>query len=53
MKKVLSIFAVAVMCVGLFSCEDDSSIEETQALYENLSDSDATDGGQVDNDDRD
>ncbi|MEM7381345.1 MAG: hypothetical protein AAF361_09145 [Bacteroidota bacterium] len=52
MKKVLSIFAVAVMCVGLFSCEDESSIEETQALYENLGETDATDNHQVDDDDR-
>lgn len=37
MKKAVSIFAVLVMSFGLFSsCEEDSSMEETQALYENI-----------------
>ena len=36
MKKVVSIFAVLVMSVGLFSCENDNSLAEDQALYENL-----------------
>lgn len=52
MKKVLSVLAVVVMSVGLFSCEADSSVEETQALYENLGEIDATDGNQVDDDGR-
>lgn len=46
MKKVLSVFAVVVMSVGLFSCEADSSVEETQALYE-LEEVDATDDDSV------
>ena len=33
MKKVLSIFAVAVFTLGLFSCESDN-LAETQTLYE-------------------
>lgn len=33
MKKVLSIFAIAVFSFGLLSCEADSSAED-QALYE-------------------
>ncbi|WP_339709947.1 hypothetical protein [uncultured Kriegella sp.] len=36
MKKVVSIFAVLVMSFGLFSCEEDSNAEDTQALYETL-----------------
>ncbi len=36
MKKAVSIFAVLVMSFGLFSCEEDSSAEDTQALYETL-----------------
>lgn len=37
MKKAVSIFAVLVMSFGLFSsCEEDSNMEETQALYENI-----------------
>lgn len=34
MKKVLSILAVMTLTVGLFSCEADSNIEETEALFE-------------------
>ena len=33
MKKILSIFAVVVFSIGLFSCEADNSAED-QALYE-------------------
>ncbi|MGB5388060.1 MAG: hypothetical protein WBN20_14860 [Eudoraea sp.] len=33
MKKVLSIFAIVVFSIGLFSCEADNSAED-QALYE-------------------
>jgi hypothetical protein len=35
MKKAVSIFAVMVMSVGLFtSCESETSIEDSEALYE-------------------
>ncbi|MEE9363378.1 MAG: hypothetical protein V3U92_12340 [Cellulophaga sp.] len=44
MKKVLSVLAIVVMSLGLFSCDADNNAEETQALYENL----ATDGNDVD-----
>ena len=44
MKKAASILAVVVMSIGMFSCESESSLEETQALYENLGDENATDG---------
>lgn len=33
MKKVLSIFAIVVFSMGLFSCEADNSAED-QSLYE-------------------
>lgn len=33
MKKVLSIFAVAVFTMGLFSCESDN-LAETNTLYD-------------------
>lgn len=35
MKKVASIFAVVIMSVGLFtSCESETSVEDSDALYE-------------------
>ena len=34
MKKALSIFAVAVFSFGMFSCESDTNLDETKALYE-------------------
>ncbi|WP_411030964.1 hypothetical protein [Spongiimicrobium sp. 3-5] len=44
MKKAASILAVVVMSIGMFSCESESSLEETQALYQDLGDENATDG---------
>lgn len=34
MKKVVCIFAVVAMSVGVYSCESDSNLEETDAVYE-------------------
>lgn len=34
MKKVAGVIAVAVFALGMFSCQPESSIEETEALYE-------------------
>ncbi|WP_373517987.1 hypothetical protein [Pricia sp.] len=35
MKKVVSIFAVLVMSVGLFtSCESETNVEDNDALYD-------------------
>ncbi len=51
MKKVVLIAAVVLMSVGVYSCEKDSSMEDTQALYENL-DIDATDDEDQPSDDR-
>nr|WP_297919732.1 hypothetical protein [uncultured Allomuricauda sp.] len=36
MKKVFGILAVAVFSLGLFSCESETNIEETEALFETL-----------------
>ena len=33
MKKVLSILAVSILFVGFTSCEAETSLEETDALY--------------------
>ena len=33
MKKVLSIFALAIFAFGLTSCEAETNLEETEALY--------------------
>ncbi|MEB8345657.1 hypothetical protein OO010_06340 [Flavobacteriaceae bacterium KMM 6898] len=52
MKKVFGILAIAVLSTGLYSCEAETSMDETQALYETL-DTTATDGSVVKTDDRD
>ncbi len=39
MKKVISILSVFVLCVGMYSCEADSTSED-QALYEKAADGD-------------
>ncbi len=44
MKKVLSIFAIVVFSMGLFSCEADNSAED-QDLYEQGTGGDDTPGG--------
>lgn len=48
MKKAVSIFAVLVLSIGLFSCEAEST-SETDALY----DIQATDGDIIKSDGRD
>jgi hypothetical protein len=53
MKKVFGILAVAVLSVGLYSCEEENPMEETQALYEHTNDTfSPTDGEVVKTDDR-
>ncbi len=52
MRKVVSIFAVAVMTMGLFSCEAETNVSETEALFEGLDDQDATEGNKSQDDDR-
>ncbi|MEX0359655.1 MAG: hypothetical protein AB3N10_01580 [Allomuricauda sp.] len=49
MRKVVSIFAVVVLTMGLFSCEADS-VSETENLMESLEDQNATGGNKSDDD---
>ena len=50
MKKVFGIVAVAVFSLGLFSCEAETNVEETEALFETLDvDQNANEGnGEID-----
>ncbi|MEM9076605.1 MAG: hypothetical protein AAGC43_06170 [Bacteroidota bacterium] len=50
MKKVFGILAVAVFSMGLFSCEAETNVEETEALFETLKIDENSVDGQVDND---
>lgn len=43
MKKAVSIFAVLVMTIGMFSCEAETNLEETDAVYD-INVNAATDG---------
>lgn len=51
MRKVLSILALALLTVGFYSCEAETDIQDTEALFEQM-DQNATDGTQSDDDDR-
>ena len=51
MKKVAGIFAVLVMSIGMFSCQPETNVKETQALYDTL-EVDAGDGTVAPSDDR-
>ncbi|WP_420399946.1 hypothetical protein [Flagellimonas sp.] len=51
MRKVVSIFAVVVLTMGLFSCEADN-VSETEALMESLEDQDSSTGSDKNDDDR-
>jgi len=55
MKKLLSIVAIALLTTGLFSCEAETDVQDTEAMVKNLSvdsDENATDGKQSDSDPR-
>lgn len=55
MKKTLSILAVAVLTLGMFSCEAESDVQETEALMaalENADDQESTEGTTSPDDDR-
>ncbi|WP_299536488.1 hypothetical protein [Ulvibacterium sp.] len=52
MKKAASILAIALMGMGMVSCENDNAMEETQALYETLNE-DASDSNSTKSDPRD
>ena len=45
MKRVLAVLAVAVFTLGMFSCEPDSSVAETDNLYVDASDGDEIKSG--------
>lgn len=47
MRKLLSILALALLTVGFYSCEAETDIQDTEALFEQL-DQNATDGTQSD-----
>lgn len=51
MRKVVSVFAVAVMTMGLFSCEAETNVSETENLFESLEDREAN-GDNKSSDDR-
>ncbi|BDW94268.1 hypothetical protein MACH07_31000 [Flagellimonas marinaquae] len=36
MKKVFSILALALLTVGFYSCETETDVQETEALFEQL-----------------
>ncbi|MEM9649523.1 MAG: hypothetical protein AAF969_13675 [Bacteroidota bacterium] len=52
MKKTLSILALVVMSVGLFSCEAETNVEETNALMAEIGDQEANTGADKSDDDR-
>ncbi len=44
MRKVFSILALALLTVGFYSCETETDVQETEALFEQLTvDQNATD----------
>lgn len=52
MKKTLSILAIAVMTFGMFSCEAETDVQETENLMAELEDQDSTDSDSANADDR-
>lgn len=54
MKKVFSILALALLTVGFYSCETETDVQETEALFEQLTiDESATDDDIIPPDGRD
>ncbi|MHA7831499.1 MAG: hypothetical protein ACX93O_10380 [Flagellimonas sp.] len=53
MKKVLSILAVTLLTVGFYSCETETDVQDTEAMYEQLTiDQNASDDQEHDKDGR-
>ncbi|AEM72438.1 hypothetical protein Murru_3426 [Allomuricauda ruestringensis DSM 13258] len=53
MKKVFSILAMALLTVGFYSCETETDVQETEALFEQLTvDQNATDDDEMETDGR-
>ncbi|MBO6829635.1 hypothetical protein [Allomuricauda sp.] len=45
MKKVFSILALALLTTGFYSCETETDVQDTEAMFEQLTlDQNATDG---------
>lgn len=54
MKKVFSILALALLTVGFYSCETETDVQDTEAMFEQLTiDQNATDDDSADVDARD
>ncbi|MDC6386802.1 hypothetical protein V1387_15065 [Allomuricauda taeanensis] len=51
MRKLLCILALGLLTAGFYSCETETDIQETEALFQQL-DQNATDGDQSNDDDR-
>jgi len=48
MKKVFSILALALLTVGFYSCETETDVQETEAMFQQLQiDQNATDDDDV------
>ncbi|WP_349351365.1 MULTISPECIES: hypothetical protein [unclassified Flagellimonas] len=53
MKKVFSILALALLTTGFYSCETETDVQDTEAMFEQLTlDQNATDGDDADKDSR-
>jgi len=53
MKKVLSILALALLTLGFASCEADTNVQDTEALFQALDQNAGTDGQDSDVEERD
>ena len=54
MKKVLSILAMALLTIGFYSCETETDVQDTEAMFQQLTvDQNATDDDDADVDARD
>ncbi|WP_421824801.1 hypothetical protein [Flagellimonas oceanensis] len=54
MKKVLSILAMALLTIGFYSCEAETDVQDTEAMFEQITvDQNASDDDEVDVDARD
>ena len=49
MRRALSIFALALLAVGMYSCEPETDVQETEALMKTM-DQEAGDGKHSDGD---
>ncbi|GAB4507614.1 MAG: hypothetical protein Tsb004_02850 [Allomuricauda sp.] len=53
MKKVFSILALALLTTGFYSCETETDVQDTEAMFEQLTlDQNATDNEEAEKDSR-